>query len=297
MLWSITKRTVIYLSGIKISLLVIIFALVSFILSSHSLQAQDTPDYFRQNCMNCHTIGDGRLTGSDLKGVTERKDREWLSKFMANPKSVIDSGDPYAQKLLEESRNVPMPTLPGLTKERLKNLLDLIESESKLEESQFKGLKISNKPFTDEDRALGRSLFMGTTKLKAGGTACISCHNMHDTPSLGGGWLGPDLTNIYERLEGRKSLSAWLMAPGTETMLPIFKDHPMDADEINSLAAYFESSAGKSPADPSANRIAFLLMGLLGAAATNFGFDAIWKKRFHSVRRPLVDTTPTRGHE
>lgn len=32
---------------------------VSFV-SSISI-AQDTPDYYRQNCMNCHTIGSGRL--------------------------------------------------------------------------------------------------------------------------------------------------------------------------------------------------------------------------------------------
>ncbi len=78
-------------------------------------RAQDTPDYFRQNCMNCHTIGGGQLTGPDLKDVTQRKDRAWLANFMANPKAVIDSGDPYAVKIFEESRKVPMPTLPGLT--------------------------------------------------------------------------------------------------------------------------------------------------------------------------------------
>ncbi|MCA9141528.1 MAG: c-type cytochrome [Planctomycetaceae bacterium] len=261
-----------------------------------TLLAQDTPDYFRQNCMNCHTIGGGRLTGPDLKDVTQRKDREWLANFMANPKAVIDSGDPYAQKIFEESRNVPMPTLPGLTKERLENLLDLIEAESKLEESQFKGLQISNKPFTDADRALGRAIFLGHAKLEAGGTSCISCHSMYDTPALGGGRLGPDLTGIYERLKGRKALSAWLMAPGTETMLPIFKNHPMTADEINALAAYFEASAGEKPAEPAASRVALLLMGLAGAAGLVFGFDAIWKRRFHSVRRTLVDATPVRGH-
>ena len=258
---------------------------------SAAAQAQDTPDYFRQNCMNCHTIGGGRLTGPDLKDVTKRAKREWLAKFMANPKAVIDSGDAYALKILEESRNVPMPTLPGLTAERLENLLNLIEAESKLEESQFKGLQISNKPFTDADRQLGRDIFLGHQRLKEGGTSCISCHSMYDTPTLGGGRLGPDLTNIYERLKGRKALSAWLMAPGTETMLPIFKNRPMTADEINALAAYFEASAGESPAEPAANRIALLLMGLAGACALVFGFDAIWKRRFHSVRRPLVDTT------
>lgn len=278
------------------ALLVLAFLVLAISVSSGSVQAQDTPDYFRQNCMNCHTIGGGRLTGPDLKDVSKRKDREWLKQFMANPKAVIDSGDPYAQKLLEESRNVPMPTLPGLTPDRLENLLNLIEAESKLEESQFKGLQISNKPFTDADRALGRNIFLGHAKLQAGGTSCISCHSMHDTPALGGGRLGPDLTNIYERLKGRKALSAWLMAPGTETMLPIFKNHPMTADEINALAAYFEVSAGERPAEPSANRVALLLMGLAGAAALVFGFDAIWKRRFVSVRRTLVDTTPVRGH-
>lgn len=266
-----------------------------------NITAQDTPDYFRKNCASCHTIGGGRLTGPDLKDVTKRKDRDWLMKFMADPKAIIDSGDPYALKILEESRNVPMPVLPGLTLERLENLLDLIEAESKLEESQFKGLQISNKPFTDADRELGRNLFIGRVRLEAGGTACISCHSMHDTPALGGGALAPDrrvsdLTNVYERLKGRKALSAWLMAPGTETMLPIFKDRALTGDEIHALVAYFEASAGESPAEPGANRVAFLLMGLASAAALVFAFDALWKRRFHSVRRPLVDTTPVRGH-
>jgi len=94
--------------------------------------AQETGDYFRQNCMNCHTIGGGRLTGPDLKGVSERKDREWLIKFIMDPKEVISGGDAYALKILEESRNVPMPTLPGLNRERVERLMDLIDAESKL---------------------------------------------------------------------------------------------------------------------------------------------------------------------
>lgn len=271
-------------------------AVVAAITLIVTARAQDTPDYYRQNCLQCHTIGGGRLTGPDLKDVTKRKDRAWLAAFIANPKAVIDSGDAYALKILEESRNVPMPTLPGLTKERLENLLDLIEAESALEESQFKGLQLSTRPFTDADRAAGRAIFLGRQKLEKGGTACIACHSMHDTRALGGGRLGPDLTNIYERLQGRQALSAWLMAPGTETMRPIFKDHPLTADEINPLVAYFEASAGQRAAEPAASRVALLLLGLAGAAALVFGMDAIWKRRFHSVRRPLVDTTPLRGH-
>lgn len=250
--------------------------------------AQDTPDYFRQNCMNCHTIGGGRLTGPDLKHVEQRKDREWLVQFMLNPRAILDSGDPYAAKLLEESRNVPMPVLPGMTRERAEKLLDLIEAESKLEESQFKGLQISNKPFTDGDRQAGRALFQGVQPLLAGGTACLACHTVHGQSALGGGKLGPDLTRVYERLKGRQSLSAWLMAPATETMQPAFKNHPLNADEIHALVAYFEELAPHSEADSSAGRAAFLLLGLGVACACVFALDAAWKRRFRDVRRSLV---------
>jgi mono/diheme cytochrome c family protein len=158
------------------------------------------------------------------------------------------------------------------------------------------GLQISNKPFTEADRVRGREIFHGLRRLEQGGTACISCHGMYDSPALGGGRLGPDLTGVYERLKDRKSISAWLMAPGTETMQPIFKNHPLSADEIHSLVAYFEASAGESPFESSVSRVAFLLMGLAGATGLVFAFDVIWKKRFHAVRRPLVEANPSRGH-
>lgn len=148
-----------------------LIALVTSLGCPSLCHSQDSPDFFRQNCMNCHTIGGGRLTGPDLKDVSNRKDREWLIGFMMDPKAYFDSGDPYAMKILEESRNVPMPVLPGMTRERCENLLDLIDAESKLDESQFKGLQISYKPFTAADRKLGRNIFLGKQPLESGGTA------------------------------------------------------------------------------------------------------------------------------
>src|SRR6266498_1794214 len=37
-------------------------------------QAQEAADFFRQNCVSCHTVGGGRLTGPDLKNITQRKE-------------------------------------------------------------------------------------------------------------------------------------------------------------------------------------------------------------------------------
>ncbi|MEO2047394.1 MAG: c-type cytochrome [Pirellulales bacterium] len=257
------------------------------------VKAQDTPDFFRNNCFNCHTIGGGRLTGPDLKGVLQRQKREWLVNFMIDPRGVLSSGDAYAQRLFEESGKVPMPNLPGMTRERAEKLLNLIEDESKLEKSKFKGTPISNKPFTDVDRSQGRDLFLGVKRLQQGGSACISCHSVHGLPALGGGRLGPDLTNIFERLKGRKSLSAWLGSPATETMQPIFKEHPLTQEEIFSLVAYFKDFSGEQPASPSGNRVTFLLLGLVLSSALVLVFDSLWKERFSGVRRSLVEQSTT----
>ncbi|REJ96446.1 MAG: cytochrome c [Planctomycetota bacterium] len=263
--------------------------------------AQDTADYFRANCKACHTIGGGPLSGPDLKDVTERKDREWLIRFMRDPKAVIDSGDEYAQKIWKDSREVYMPALPGVA-ERGEELLNLIEAESKLEQSQFKGLPVSDRPFTDEDRKKGRQIFLGMQRLEAGGAACISCHSMHDTPTLGGGRLVPeksDLTQVFGQPEhrDRKAFSNWLADPPSPNMKAAFRDHRLTADEVHALVAYFEDASKRgTAAQPVVARIAFLLSGLAGAVVLIFSFDAIWKRRFHAVRRPLVDANATRGH-
>ena len=137
--------------------------------------AQDSAIFFRQNCHSCHTVGGGRLTGPDLKDVTKRKDRVWLEEFILNPKARIDSGDPYAQQLLQEARGAIMPNVVGISRARAQALLDLIEAESKLEKSQFIGLQISDRPFTPQEIAAGWDLFQGKNRLANGGASCVSC--------------------------------------------------------------------------------------------------------------------------
>lgn len=251
-------------------------------------EAQEAALFFRQNCINCHTIGGGRLAGPDLKNVSQRKDRPWLSQFLQNPKGMMDAGDPYALKLQQEARGVVMPTVPGMTKARAEGLLDLIEAESKLEKSQFAGLQITNKPFMPQDIAEGKGLFVGQKALRNGGPTCDSCHTVKGLGGLGGGRLGPDLTRVYERLQGRKGLASWLLAPASATMQPIFKTRPLQSDEILPLVAFLEDSAKRGGEDDSTATLNFFLLGLGGAVLGLVAFDAIWKGRFRAVRRPLV---------
>lgn len=257
--------------------------------TSHVASAQTAADDFKQNCVSCHTIGGGRMTGPDLKNVSARKDRAWLIKFMADPKAMIDSGDPYALKLRDEARGTLMPTFPGMTAARAEALLAMIDAESKLGQSRFKGVQISERPFTPADIAFGRDIFTGARSLKNGGPACISCHTTNDIGGFGGGVLGPDLTAVLERYGGRRLLSTWLSAPATPTMNSVFAAHALDADEILPLVAYFQSSMQRSPRDASTVRLNFIIFGLGGVIVVLGLFDVFWKKRFRTVRRALVD--------
>lgn len=251
--------------------------------------AQETADYFKQNCMSCHTIGGGRLTGPDLKNVQERKDRAWLVKFMMDPKGMIEAGDPYALQLQKDSRGAIMATVVGMNKARAEALLDLIIAESKLEKSQFAGMQLSDRPFNQNDIETGHQIFLGTIALKNGGPACISCHSVNGIGGLGGGLLAPELTTVFERYEGRKTLATWLSAPATPTMQSVFKKQALDPEEVLALTAYFQHTLQRAPEDPATARLNFVLFGLGGAILMLAVFDVVWNKRFRAVRRPLVE--------
>ncbi len=256
-------------------------------LAAHG-RAQQPADFFRQNCMSCHTIGGGRITGPDLKNVTQLKDRPWLVQFLQNPKAMIDSGDAYALRLQEEARGVVMPTIQGMTPDLARAMLDFIEAESKLPRSQFAGAAISDRPFTAVDLAAGRNLFFGLRPLANGGPPCISCHTLGTLGGLGGGRLGPDLTLVYGRLGGRKAVGTWLSAPATPTMQSVFLVHPLRPDEILSLLALIED-AGKKGQPASANSMLnFFLLGFSGMALGLVVMGTMWRRRFRAVRRLLV---------
>jgi mono/diheme cytochrome c family protein len=269
---------------------VCVILLTGLLLTPAAANAQEAAKFFKNTCSSCHTIGGGNLAGPDLKDVTQHKDREWLKSFIVNPKAVIDSGDPYALKLKQQF-NSEMPTL-GVSTQIADDLLDLIEAESKLPESQFKGVKVSERPLTAQDIANGQASFLGIQPLMKGGPACISCHSVSGLSALGGGQLGPDLTHIHGKMQTRKNFVGWLSAPATPTMLPTYKNHPLEPEEILGLVAYFED-VGKggpalAPADPSAFALTFVLLGMGGAVVGLVGFDYAWRRRLRNVRRSLV---------
>jgi protein SCO1 len=85
---------------------------------------------FRSRCAACHTIGGGGSVGPDLSGVTKRRDRAWLVRYIAQPDRVLAQGDPVAADLFATYRNVRMPNL-GVTFEEAGLLLDFLEDQGR----------------------------------------------------------------------------------------------------------------------------------------------------------------------
>jgi mono/diheme cytochrome c family protein len=258
-----------------------------------SASAQEAAQFFQQSCAGCHIIGGARKVGPDLKDVTTRRSRDWLVKFITDPQGMLAT-DPEARKL-RASYTMDMPPVPGMTRALAGALLDLIETESKLPQSQFFGKEADTRPLTPEDAERGRELFLGYTRLAAGGPACISCHSAGGVGALGGGRLGPDLTRACERLGGAAGLDSWLRTLPAPTMQPVYKRQRFTDEEVRSLVAYFTETGTRGREDDGVAPLNFFLIGLGGAALALWGFDALWRRRFRAVRRPLVDGAANGG--
>lgn len=82
---------------------------------------------FNTNCKACHTVGDGKRVGPDLANVTDRRDKEWVFKFIKNSSELIQSGDEEAVAIFEENNKLPMPPHP-FSDEQLEDLVAYMDS-------------------------------------------------------------------------------------------------------------------------------------------------------------------------
>ena len=106
-----------------------IFFLLAFIHGSANVVFAQSVDegkkIFQKICVACHTIGEGKKVGPDLKGVTERRDIEWLKGYIKSPSSYFKKKDPIATALLKEYK-VPMPDM-GLKEEDVESVIAFLK--------------------------------------------------------------------------------------------------------------------------------------------------------------------------
>ncbi len=77
---------------------------------------------FNSQCAACHKL-DGKSTGPALRGIADRRDREWLYKWIQNSSAMIKAGDPLAVKIFEENNRKLMTPFPQLSHADIDNIL------------------------------------------------------------------------------------------------------------------------------------------------------------------------------
>jgi nitrate reductase gamma subunit len=163
-----------------------------------SADTSEAKKIFTTRCMACHTFGKGVKVGPDLKGVTERRQRPWLLKFIRSSSTVIASGDAIATGLFDQFKQQRMPDWTDLSEPQVGSILDWLAISGPDQQEP------DSRPADSATLAeieTGRQLFHGVRTMSQGGIACASCHGVHDHDGASGGTLAADLTSAYSQFQ------------------------------------------------------------------------------------------------
>ena len=81
-----------------------------------------------RGCVGCHSIGKGKRSGPDLAGVTQRRELDWLRRWLKNPTPMFET-DSIAKALLAQFNNTRMPNL-RLKDDEIEAILQYVQQES-----------------------------------------------------------------------------------------------------------------------------------------------------------------------
>ena len=83
-------------------------------------------ELFKSICASCHKRYE-RAIGPALHGLSERREMEWIYKWINNNKKLRDSGDQQAIAIYEEYNGQAMPAYPQLSNQDIDNIVAYVE--------------------------------------------------------------------------------------------------------------------------------------------------------------------------
>ena len=205
----------------------------------YAADGNDAKVIFRKRCTGCHTFGRGVKVGPDLKGVTERRTRDWLIRFVRGSSTVIQSGDPIATKLFRDFKQERMPDWSDLSPQQVGAVLDYFAADGPLQKEPDERDATTA---TADEIDVGRQLFHGVKELSYGGHSCHTCHTIRDSESFEGS-LGHDLTDTYFQY-GDTALTDFLKRPCSVREPESFSSSFLTPQESFDLKAYMAKAAG-----------------------------------------------------
>lgn len=84
-------------------------------------------ELFDLNCKSCHAASDEIVIGPGLKGISQRRDLDWITKWVQNSGNVIKSGDKYAIEVFNKYNKIQMTNFEKLSDEDVKAIVAYVE--------------------------------------------------------------------------------------------------------------------------------------------------------------------------
>jgi nitrite reductase (NO-forming) / hydroxylamine reductase len=188
---------------------------------------------YEQKCLSCHTIGEGDRVGPDLAGVTERREHDWLIRWMKDPIGMGKT-DPIGQELMAKYNNVPMPP-QGLSVDEIEQVLAYVAHES--------GQDLSGKAEEQPPMELDEGQFEEAKNIYF--NRCAGCHG-----TLRAGATGPNIQPERTRELGTKSIEI-ILTKGMPGGMPAWGDQGiLSAEEISMMASYIQQDPPAPPSLP-----------------------------------------------
>ena len=280
-----------WLSIVALATIAGIWVALPTVANAAGTDAEAGQQIFQEKCVACHTIGKGPLVGPDLKGVTERRPREWLEQWIAAPDAMLAKKDPYATDLLHQFHDVPMPN-PGLSSSD-------VDCRPRLSGNcggaAAPATEAASAPAVQGNPEVGKDLFTGVVRFHNGGPPCMACHSAGGIGALGGGQLGPDLTTVVSRYGGAAAVDAFVAGTPTPTMKAVWSKNPLTTEERANVVSFLaQAGVSERPA-----QAIWQLGGLavLGAVILLVIAGFRWRNRLRfGVRRPMMATPHHRAY-
>ncbi|NIP58366.1 MAG: c-type cytochrome, partial [Gemmatimonadetes bacterium] len=193
---------------------------------------------FERTCFACHSIGEGPRIGPDLENIHERREREWLARWIADPLGMAES-DPLGRQIFEEWNRVPMaPSF--LSDEEIERVIDYIValSEGQVRRAAAGEEAAEEEPvsLTNREFAQGRQIFFDR---------CAGCHG-----TLRAGATGPNIQPERTTQIGTGALVATL-THGLPGGMPAWGDAGiLTEEEIRLMARYVQLPPTAPPQRP-----------------------------------------------
>jgi nitrite reductase (NO-forming)/hydroxylamine reductase len=189
---------------------------------------------FETTCFACHSIGQGPRVGPDLLAVHERRDRDWLVRWISDPLGMAEN-DPIGQQLLAEWNNVPMaPNF--LSEEEIDQVLDYIIAVSEGEVEVAAAEDGGPATLTNAEFAQAQDIFFNR---------CAGCHG-----TLRAGATGPNIQPERTTQIGTPALLATLRH-GLPGGMPAWGDAGiLSEDEIRIMANFVQMPPPDPPRKP-----------------------------------------------